>query len=139
MSIVIEIDGEKYFLPEPAMHMRTASLFVAVEQLKSQLAAEKDAYHRTCERELDYATQLAKAKEKNRWIPVGERLPENPEHGFIEIEMLQDGITPHGGYLEGFYKNGASAGRPCFRDSNGCTVNNVTHWRPTTLPKGDKI
>ncbi len=110
--------------------------------LKAELATAKE--ESKAGRELWIEAQTARKrlrlaldteKEKHRWIPVAEGLPKNPEYDFIKIEMLQDGETPHGGYLEGFYKSGASAGRPCFRDSNGCTVNRVTHWRPIHLPE----
>ena len=76
----------------------------------------------TCMAEIDnLQEQLANEKEKNRWIPVGERLPEGPGVWLVL----------HNGTPESYRQNDNSVLWRGFAET-------YTHWRPITLPKGEQ-
>ena len=76
-----------------------------------------------------FQSQLATEQEKNRWVPVGERLLERgqPVDGYIE--KLKQRIPD----LKGDFVNC----KKTITDSDGWTIGGLTHWRPIHLPKGE--
>ncbi len=103
-------------------------------QLQSQLAAAKKREANTLQHLLDCShenervrQQLAAEQEKNRWIPVGERLPEKTEKDLRPQMLVFDGesiniaLWRHYTFGWGFETD---EGEP-------------THWRPIDLPKGE--
>ena len=72
--------------------------------------------------------ELAAAKEENRWIPVGERLPER--HVFCDIYMPEfNKCCPQRGWYNPDKQTWLTTTKGW-----GMT-RKVTHWKPITLPK----
>lgn len=72
---------------------------------------------------LQTRADLAAAREeleRYRWIPVGERLPEDGERVFV---LMRNGYQVIAGHFHSGWINDA-----------GCETFNVTHWMPLPLP-----
>ncbi len=72
-------------------------------------------------------SELATEQEKNRWIPVEERLPKRGQLVDGYIENLKQRIPN----LKGDYVNC----KETITDSEGWGIEGLTHWRLITLPK----
>ena len=73
--------------------------------------------------------QLEADLDKHRWIPVEERLPERGEKVDGYVKKLKLRIAN----LKGDYVNH----KQTITDSDGWQVENLTHWKPIILPKGE--
>ncbi len=103
----------------------------ATEQLQAKLATlqkentewqEQIAHH--CIEIAELNEQLTAEKEKNRWIPVGERLPVKPK----ETEQIE--------CVDKHKRVWARSLFPNLFDKVDLVKDGVTHWRPITLPEG---
>lgn len=66
-------------------------LLAKIAELEAELKEERHRHDRYVDFELDEAKELHELREKNRWIPVTERLPTeddaDPDNGVLAIHM----------------------------------------------------
>lgn len=103
--------------------------------MSEQERARKDdeAIHILSQRVLDLESLLSQEKERHRWIPVSERLPENDSDVLVILEKYKP---------ESKWKRRTVA---LWDEPKGlwfdekCNVVNVTHWQPLPAPpEGEK-
>lgn len=119
-----------------------------IDQLQAELAAEKKAVETLTIFFEDAKTQIRNGidrwqaeKEKNRWIPVGERLPDAQQHvllvckgrnfsyvrmGYRSVPFPDEAPDVYGWYL---------ITGPVNQER---TQLQITHWRPIHLPEEDE-
>ena len=88
-----------------------------------------DEYKKTLTRAEKAEAELAALREQTRWIPVGERLPDENAGVFAvsEDEVYGTRTVVQGDYCQGK-----------FLDLAGDDIENVTHWMPIPEPPEDK-
>ncbi len=74
--------------------------------------------------------KIERLEEENRWIPVGERLPEEGVFCHIFIPAFNK-CCPQRGWYKPKKRHWSTTTRG--RE----TTRQVTHWKPITLPEGD--
>lgn len=94
--------------------------------LSDGLAAAADLIEKLTDRCARYAEEIAVAQERTRWVPVEERLPEDPVQ-----KVLVFVPHPHGNIVDA----GRYLGADGWVLEGWClTQSSVTHWMP--LPDG---
>ena len=122
---------------EADKHIKTGAVCVAaadlIEQLQQELIDERYRHDRLQDFCVAQGEELSKLKERQRLIPVTEKVPEENEDGTVNAVLVTDGFLQHMAYFVNgdwvFCESGEAKG-PMFYE--------VTHWMPLPeLPKED--
>lgn len=102
-------------------------MYKRLEKDASEMIAARDAKIAELAAELEAERQKTRAlsealSDANRWIPVGERLPESHEARCFYCDPYEIGLCSFSRGL--FWPD----------DANGCFDTMVTHWRPLPEP-----
>ena len=100
----------------------TGDLLAKIAELEAELKEERHRHDRYVDFELDEAKELHELREKNRWIPVTERMPKEYEN-----VLCTDGVHVEGGELiEGSFYD--------LDTYDSSIISGVTHWMPLPDP-----
>ncbi len=101
-----------------------------IEEYKDALATKFNA--ELCEALKPLRLKLAAAEEENRWIPAGEEPPREKTYDQSAFYVVTDGKEWTIGHYDFPYKQWKTCNAPYDLE-----MEEITYWRPITLPEGE--